>query len=189
MKKQKLQMAILAGAMSMAVQSQAAMYDITFTGGGWSASGQIDVVGGVADSGYLDVTQGSTTIDYGYLATGTGNIENNNGDVYPIGDNVISLTSSDFVDQYGLTFAQTPINGSGHSPAIVNLSADQNNGYVPNLNGYGNAPAGFGYNNPDVDGTASLVAIPEAASMAQFAGFSALGLFGFVSLRRKFPSK
>jgi len=35
------------------------------------------------------------------------------------------------------------------------------------------------------NGTATLVAIPEAASMARLAGFSALGLFAVVSMRRK----
>jgi hypothetical protein len=47
------------------------------------------------------------------------------------------------------------------------LSADQNNGFVPNLNGYGNPPAGFGYGNPNVDGSATitLAPVPEASTM------------------------
>ena len=37
MKKQKLQLAILAGAMCLAVQSKAAVYDLTYTGGSSAA--------------------------------------------------------------------------------------------------------------------------------------------------------
>lgn len=189
MKIQKLQLAIMVGAMGMAAQSQAAMYDITFSGSGWYASGQIDVVNGVATSGNLDVTYGSTTIDYGYLAIGTGIVKDNDGDNLPIGDNLISPSAADFVDQNGLLFVQNPINGDGSSPAGMYLSADQNNGYVPNLNGYGNAPAGWGWGNPNVDGTATLVSVPEPESTARFAGFSAFGLLGFLTLRRKLPSR
>jgi len=186
MKRQQLKLAILVAAMGVVAQAQAQWYDITFTGGGWTASGQIDVNSGVATSGFLDVTYGTTTIDYGYLATGTGTVENNNGDVLPIGDNLISLTASDFVDPSGLLFVQNPISGGGHSPAFINLSADQNNGNVPNLHGDGNAPLGFGYEKPYVDGTATIAAAPEPASTAKFAGFSALGLLGLVTLRQKF---
>lgn len=194
MKKQAMRMVIIVAAIGLAAKSQASIetYDVTFTGSGWSASGQIDVsgdaTGGVATSGYLDVTYGSTTIDYGYLATGVGNVENNNGDVIAIGDNLVSLTAADPFDQSGLLFVQTPINGGGNTPAFLELSADQNNGYVPNIYGSGNAPAGWGYENPNVDGTVSLVAVLEPTSTTAYAGLSALGMVGLVSLRRKFST-
>ena len=84
MKKHLIQLAILVVATGMAVKSQAAsqIYNITFTGTGLSASGQInvDVVNNTATSGFLDVTYGATTINYNYLAVGSGLVEDNNGD-------------------------------------------------------------------------------------------------------------
>ena len=159
MKNLKKTMVIVAVAGGLAARSQAAFYDITFTGAGWSASGQIDVSGGVATSGNLDVTDvaTATTIDYGFLATGSGIVKDNNGDNLPTGDNLVSLAATDPFDENGLLFVQIPINGNGNSPAGMYLSADQNNGFVPNLNGYGNAPAGFGFGNPNVDGTLTLL--------------------------------
>jgi hypothetical protein len=163
-------------------QARATPYNITFTGGGWSAVGQVYVTGGLATSGYLDVTYGATTIDYGYLATGSGIVKNNNGDQIPVMDNLINLTAADFVDQSGLLFVTTPINNGGQTTAFINLSADQNNGYVPNLSGWGNSPAGFGYGVPNVDGTTTISAVPDGGSTATLLG---AGMFCLAAFKRK----
>ena len=68
MKTLKLQLALVACAMGMAVQSHAQMYDIIFTGGSSAANGQIDVVGGFATSGYLDVTAGANQGTYNLVS-------------------------------------------------------------------------------------------------------------------------
>jgi hypothetical protein len=62
------------------------------------------------------------------------------------------------------------------------LSADQNNGYDPNFNGYGNFPAGFGWGNPNVDGTATISVVPDSGMTVALLGGALLGL---QALRRK----
>jgi hypothetical protein len=160
--------ATMAAILIVTAQAQAQLYNLTFSGGGYSASGQINVTGGIATSGYLDVTYGATTVDYNYLAIGptTAVVQNNNGDNLPYGDNVINVGAPDFVDEYGLLFLTAPVVGWHTAGAGMYLSADQNHGYVPNLNGYGNSP-GFGWGVPDTDGTVTLApaAVPEASTL------------------------
>ena len=165
-----------AGLVSSSAVATSIEYDIAFNGGGYSASGQIDVSGGVATSGYLDVTYGSTTVDYNYLAIGTGVVSDNNGDNLPYGDNLVDPSAADFVDQNGILFLTAPVIGGHSAGAGVYLSADQNNGYVPNLNGYGNSP-GFGWGVPNVDGTATISAVPDGASTMMLLGASIGGFF------------
>ena len=155
-------------------------YNIGFNSGGWSAIGQIDVTAGVASSGYLDVTFGPTTVDYDYLAVGIGVVQNNNGDNLPYGDNLVDVNSADFVDQNGLLFLTAPVVGWHSAGAGIYLSADQFNGFVPNLNGYGNTP-GFGWNNPNVDGTATITPIPDSSTV----GLAVVALVGLFLARRK----
>ena len=189
----KISIVIAAAALLIGAQADASLYNISFSGGGWSASGQINVSGGVATTGYLDVNYGATTKHYGYLATGwnylnwNGNIvTDNNGDNAPIGDNLVNTAGPIYVDQYGLLFVTSPVNiiapnNQGFAAAVMYLSADQNNGYVPNLNGYGNALAGFGWGNPNVDGTLTLTAVPEPTTIV--AGALLLLPFGASTLR------
>jgi len=68
MKLGKLKLAILAGALGLAVQAHASLYDVTFSGGNEPAVGR--------------------TIDYGYLAPGLGIVEGNNGTDLPVGGTV-----------------------------------------------------------------------------------------------------
>ncbi len=190
MKKHLIQLAILVVATGMAVKSQAAsqIYNITFTGTGLSASGQInvDVVNNTATSGFLDVTYGATTINYNYLAVGSGLVEDNNGDDLSYTDNVFP-NSIPFTDANGLLFLTSPVNGNYTAGGGIYLSIDQYSQANPvpyNLNGYGNPPAGFGYNNPNQDGTATIAAVPEPKTTTMI-GLSALGML-FVAFRKKF---
>jgi hypothetical protein len=199
MKNRKLPMALLA-ALGMAMQSQAALYDITFSGGGYTASGQITVVassisasGYTATSGYLDVTYGGNMVDYNYLAVstdGTQQFSNNNGDNLPYGGTGNYVlpdysAANPFLDANGLLFTTV----TGHGGLGIYLSIDQYSTATPipyNLNGYGNGLEGFSYDVPNVDGTATLVAVPEPAAMTKFAGGAALGLL-LLAGRKKSP--
>jgi hypothetical protein len=191
MKKQNLRALILTGVLAMAAHSHAAVqvYNITFTGDGYSAAGQIDVNSGVATSGYLDLTYGASTTDYNYLAPANPAtppnlaiiVSDDNGDNLPLVDNLVNPSATDFVDEYGLLFLTAPLVGQHSAGSGIYFSADQNNNYVPNLTGYGSA---FGWGNPNVDGTASIVAAPEPTATAGFAGISAICML-LIALRRK----
>jgi hypothetical protein len=185
--KTKLMVGLLAAVCvaGLTTSAVATPYNITFTGGGWSAVGQVDVTGGLATSGYLNVTYGATTVDYNYLATGIGIVSDNNGDNLPYGDNLISLINPDFVDQNGLLFLTAPIIGGHSAGAGIYLSADQNNGYVPNLNGYGKSP-GFGWGVPNVDGTATISAVPDGGSTFGLLGAGLVSLMAFAK-RKMIP--
>jgi hypothetical protein len=159
----KLQLAIMAVVLIMAVQARASWYDITFTGGGSAANGQIDVVGGVAISGFLDITAGGNSGTYA-LTPGSGS----NGQF--IWDNLVNPANVPFVDNAGLYFT-----GGGIQ---VNLFSTTGYGYGYSLYGY--PPAWV----PQVDnGTAtiSLAAVPEPTTM--IAGALLLLPFGASTLR------
>jgi hypothetical protein len=111
----KLQMTIIATTLIIAVQAHAQLYDLTFTGAyGTDASGQIDVVGGLAVSGYLELTgnnQGTYTLCPG-----------GPGSTYVLGygeyssisyDNLVFPDSDFFLDELGLGFADGPEGADG----------------------------------------------------------------------------
>ncbi len=179
--------AVCAAGVSMS--AWATPYNIAFNGGGWSAVGQVDVTSGLATGGYLDVTYGLVTVDYDYLAPVNPStppnlgvvVSNNNGDNLPLVDNLVDVHATYFVDEYGLLFLTAPDIGGHSSGAGIYLSADQSNGNVPNLNGYGNSP-GFGWGNPNVDGTATVIMLPDGGSTAMLLS---AGMLGLVILSRK----
>jgi hypothetical protein len=218
------QVAVLAAGLGLAIQTQAALYDITFSGGAYTASGRIDVVNNSAVSGFLDVTyhQNATTaytVAYNYLGlTDNGQfflVENNNGDepqgigtgnpVYPNGNSGLLgnpvAGGKPVLDEIGLMFSTAPITG-GPSPgsmtggshtagAVINLSLDQTQSYITyNLEGWGNtlgskalgSVPGFGYGDPNVDGSLTLTAVPEPTTV--IAGALALLLPLAASTRR-----
>jgi len=65
----KIKLAIMAGALGLAVQANASLYNVTFTGtDGVTATGTLNVVSGVATGGSLDVTGGGNASNYTLLA-------------------------------------------------------------------------------------------------------------------------
>jgi hypothetical protein len=64
MNMRKLQLAIMVGALAVAVQARASWSDITLTGSGSDANGQINVVNGSAISGFLNTTAGTDVGSY-----------------------------------------------------------------------------------------------------------------------------
>lgn len=175
MKKQKLQLAILVVAMGMAAQLQAAWYDLSFTGGSSVASGQIDVVDGLAVNGYLDVTAGANIGTYDLLLGGPSEQTFVTSDGTDLNyDNKVTLGSNPFLDVYGLAFADGPANTAG--VVGFNLFGNGPNSYSL----FGDPPWGAPYVNAD----ATLVAVPEPVSTTKVAGISALGVL-LVTLRKK----
>jgi hypothetical protein len=189
----KLQLAIMAAALVMAVQARATLYDITFTGGDGltTASGQLDVNSGIATSGFLDVTYNGTTIDYGLLWPAGPVIENNNGDETWGSDNIFnsnSTTQGGFLTLNGLIlYNETPL---GHVGGFVWIGDDSPTDLTPQLAVSGNPPYGFGWFTPITDGNlsvspavvpGSLAVVPEPTTM--IAGALLLLPFGASALR------
>ena len=167
----KLQIAIMAAALIMAVQARAAWYDLTYTDGGANVgSGQINVSGGVAVSGFFNVTAG-TAFGSWTLSPGPGSAPSFTWDnnVYP--------NATPFLDGGGLLFTGTQ-NGN---PAELNLwgnSGPTDYSFQGNNGGLGT----YGNNNSPVSsGTATLTAVPEASTLV--AGALMLLPFGVSTLR------
>lgn len=157
----------MAVALVMAVQARASLYDITFTGGGSAANGQIDVVGNDAVSGYLTVTAGAQSVGTYDLIPGSGTMYGAGGGGFNY-DNQVFVASNPFLDNGGLLF------GGGNT--LINLWGDGVNQYSL----YGLPPAYA----PAVDNgiaTISLAAVPEPTTM--IAGALLLLPFGASTLR------
>lgn len=158
--------------------SQATLFELSFNGGSSAATGQIDVQGGLALSGYLTVTAGPDQGTYNLVPLGSPLI---NGVVTPqfstlrIGgrddetfDNVVNVGSNPFLTTIGgLVFANNTTIG---------------------FNLWGNGPDSYQMfdSGPGIylndSGTASLVSVPEP-SLAALAVLG--GLLGAGTLRRK----
>jgi PEP-CTERM motif len=162
-------------------QLQAQTYDITFTGnGGSAANGQINVVGGIAISGFLDVTAGANQGTYNLVNLTSplinGSPQNNGAIqtlVFPGGndqifDNVVNAGSNPFLTDEGLEFANdntsAGFNFWGNSPGSYSL-------YDGGINAADNSIINFVDNN----GTATITPVPEPATLA-LAGLSGLGM-------------
>jgi hypothetical protein len=172
-----LKIAMVAGALGLAAQAKAVEYSITFSGSVFSANGQIDVSGGVADSGYLTVAGGPDSGTYSLVALGSPLI---NGDVTPsystlrapsgdqIFDDVVYVGSNPFLTGNGLEFANSDLIGFnlwGNGPGYYSLFASSRNVYV--IDG----------------GNATLTAVvPDGGLTAGLLGGALLGLG---ALRRK----
>jgi hypothetical protein len=115
---------------------------ITFTGGGSAANGQVVFVGNTATSGYLDITAGTNTGTY-TLSPGSGT---NAGFLW---DGLIFPASDPFIDVDGLLFTN-----SGHA---LNLFGNGPGSY--SLIG---APSNLAYYAPLVtNGVATLAVCPQ----------------------------
>ncbi len=178
MKTLKLQLALAACVAGMVVQSHAQLYDITFTGGSSAANGQINVVGGMATSGYLDITAGANQGTYSLVSLTSPLITGGTPSVPSVRftdgtdlifDNVVNVGSDPFLDGNGLVFANDNLIG---------------------FNLWGNSPGSYTLFDvsgpPDVhvyfadNGSATVTPAPEPASIA----FLLLGMGALVGSRR-----
>ena len=166
----------MAAALVMAVQARATLYDISFIdlGAANSAIGQIDVVGGVAISGYLNVQAGVAQSPPLWLQQpGVGS------DASFFWDNAVDPTggfaNGTFVDGAGLLFA-----GQGSfAGEELNLFANGN----PVIDKYtlqGNIGGNW---NPIAVGAAAIYLAPVPEPTTMIAGALLLLPFGASTLR------
>jgi hypothetical protein len=169
-----LRIAVLAAGLGLAVQTQAGLYDVSFSGGGSVANGQIDVESGVAVSGYLDVTAGAAQGTYSLYTWSGGGISSVRvtGGTDLIVDNIVNAGANPFLDVYGMAFVN-----SGHTEGI---DFSINYGTTYNLAGFGS----LGYGVPNANGSATITAVPEPTTMVAGVGAVGLVLAGMARSRR-----
>ena len=173
----KLNLLIAVTSFAFAGLAQAQTFDISFNGSTSTAIGQITVVGGIATSGYLDVTAGANLGTYNLVSltsplingtpgigTQTLRIGGANDQIF---DDVVNTSSNPFLTGNGLEFANSTAVG---------------------FNLWGNGPGSYSLFDADnvyiIDGGAATLtpaAAPEPSSWA--IGLVALG--GAFYLRRR----
>ena len=172
----KIQLAIMATALCLALQAQASWYDITFTGTGdvngnplTAATAAIDVVGGTAVGGVLHVTTGPAA-GYYNLVAGSAN------DGLFVYDNLVNTASTPFLDSTGGLLWR---NASGYE---LNMWYSDGSWIPGRTYGLWGAPPTYG---PEAYGNATLTAaVPEPTTMVAGAGALGLALLGIGRARR-----
>jgi hypothetical protein len=163
-----LNITILFAVMALGIQAQAdGLYDITFTDGGADVgSGQINVAGGFATSGYFDITIGPASGNW-TLAGGTTAYPNlltsPSGTLYY--DNAVYLTSN----------PQFPVTDTYLDNGGLLFTDDNNNANEFNL--FANANGSFSLyatinnveRNPAVVGQSTITPAPEPSSLTAIA--------------------
>jgi hypothetical protein len=191
MKMQKLQIAIIAGALSMAAQARAQLYDIGFTASDNSmlAEGTLYIPsvnvngGGLATSGSINIaysTTGVPTGTYSLVGTAAGTLQAGGfydspslgGYVIQYDDQVLGLNAVPYLDQYGLLFA------NNLTVLQVNFYSNGNTG---GNNIYDTVSIYTGGQEELVSGAMSISAVPEPSTM--IAGAMVLLPFGASALR------
>lgn len=164
----------MAGALGLVVQAHAQLYDITFSGDGYAANGQVDVSGGIATSGFLTVTAGNDLGTYQLFTANPTIIVPVGVTVNLTGDNAVFPSSNPFVDGGGLNFSG-PVFDGNESDVAFNL--------------FGNGPGSYSlfdgsatqYTQANGNATISLVAVPEPTTV--IAGALLLLPFGASTIR------
>ena len=158
--------------------AHAQVFDITFTGSQSAATGQIDVVSGLAASGSITVTSGANQGTYNLVSltsplingAAQGNAQTlvlTGGD--QIFDDVVTPGSNPFVTSDGLEFANDDSKG-------FNLFSNGSNSYTL----FDTGPGVYVIDN----GAATLTATPEPSSWGLgLCAFGFLGLLGAVRAR------
>ena len=160
----------MAAALVIAAQARASFYSITFNDGipgGSSANGLIDVSGTTAVDGWLTVTSGPQSPGTYDLIPGSGTIYGGGGGFNY--DNQVLVGSHPFLDNSGLLF--------GNGTVLLNLWGNNGQTGFAEYSFYGVPPA----YSPEVNGTATLTAVPEPTTM--IAGALLLLPFGASTIR------
>ena len=174
-------------------------YDFTFTSGGMDATGTITVVGGVAQSGSINVTGIPIEADpsmlisaSGALLPGSGAAQNHNGDNLPY-DNLVNFANNPILTGNGIDFVSGQYGPTHYNTLIGLWGGDVNGNPVPNeytlfvgeaeLDGNGNViPGENEYVYTDNSGSLTLTTVPEPSTDALILGALAAG---FVAMRRR----
>jgi hypothetical protein len=177
----RLKSAIIAVALVGAIQAYAVEYTLNFSGGGSVASGEIDIVGGLAISGILNVTAGANQGTFNLLTGGPSEQTFRTGDGTDLNyDNVVNLVGISFLDGDGLAFA----NGPAKTAGTIGFNIWGNGDGTYTL--FGDPPWGAPYTS----GSATLVLSRGTSVSAPDGGSTMLllgsALTGLTLIRRKF---
>jgi len=176
----------------------AQIYTFSFTGGGrMDASGTINIVGGVATSGSINVVNvpleatpstlisaaGALVPDPGSPSTLT--LINHDGDDI-IFDNVVNLSGNPILNSNGLGFASGPYQDSVHYNTLINIWGNSPGSYSlfvaeANVDGNGNVIGDAQWVYTADSGSLTLTPVPEPATL----GLVSAGLLGLLALRRR----
>ena len=173
----KLHVVTLTALMGLAIHAKATLYDINFNGSGYVANGQINVVSGVATSGFLTVTAGYDLGTYNLVPLGSplitgivtptfSTIRISGGD--QIFDDLVFPSSTPFLNGNGIEFANDLSVGFdiwGNGDGSYNI-------YNADVNHYGYPPG---------TATIALAPVPEASTV--IAGLLLLLPFGASAFR------
>jgi hypothetical protein len=181
-----------------AAAAVAQSYNFTFTGnGGMDASGTIDIVGGIAQSGSITVTGVPLEADPSTLITSSGSLlpasgatdaRDHDGDVITY-DNLVNLSNDPIYDSDGLGFGSGFYGYDGGTPeydTIINLWGNGPDSYTlfvgeadvdSNGNVIGDTQWVYASDNSS---TLNLVPVPEPATL----GLVSAGFLGLLALRR-----
>ena len=180
---------VLAAMLLMALVSsaRAAIYTFAFISSGMNATGTIDIVGGVAQYGSINVTGVPLEAAPNTFVTAAGTLlpangptdaQNHNGDVITY-DNVVNLLNNPVLNGNGLGFGSGPYQDSTHYNTLINLWGNSPDSYTlfvgeAQLDGNGNVIDAEWVYHAD-SGSLTLIPVPEPATLA-LAGLSGLSL-------------
>lgn len=159
-----------------------------------NATGTIDIVGGVAQSGSINVTGVPLEAAPNTLITVAGSLlpasgptdaENHDGDVITY-DNVVNLVNDPILNGNGLGFGSGPYQDSYHYNTLINLWGNSPGSYglfvgEAELDGNGNVVGNPEYVYAIQNGSLALTPVPEPSTGALI--LCALTA-GFVAIRR-----
>ncbi len=190
----RIAMAAVLMLIASAPAAVAQLYSFTFTGnGGMDATGTIDISGGVADFGSINVT-GVPVENSNVLVTASGDLlaasgptdaENHDGDVITY-DNVVTLANDPVLDSDGLGFGSGPYQDSTHYNTLINIWGNSPGSYTlfigeANVDSEGNVIGDAQWVYASNNGTLTLTPVPEPATLSLISA----GLLGLLALRRR----
>jgi hypothetical protein len=161
---------IIVFATALVCQSRADLFNLTFTQteGPTTAIGQIDVVGGLAISGYLNVTGGLGVGTYTLVAPGS--------DGSFVWDNAVAPDANPFIPGSGLLWRT----GGFEFNLFYNFTSQW--APIGTYSLWGNIDGNW---HPAANGTATLTSVPDGGATVALLGAA---LLGFALLRRRFLS-
>ena len=171
----------------------AQIYDFTFIGGGgMDATGTISIVGGVAQSGSINVTGVPLEANPGTLISAAGalvpdlatpstlTLINHDGDNI-IFDNQVNLANDPILNGNGLGFASGPYQDSVHYNTLINVWGNSPGSYTlfvaeAQLDGSGNVIGDAQWVYHADSGSLTLTPVPEPSTGALILSALAVGL-------------